>query len=71
MGDRDEVLRLSVELERCRAENDQLRKWAEHLESSISALANGLANGLKEWVDALERMSPLRGGNGETLVEPD
>lgn len=68
----DEIVRLSVEVERLRAENDQLRKWAHYVEKSMSALALGLADGLREWVDSLSGMSPLNGGAGpdEGPVDP-
>jgi len=73
-----EIAELELKLERAQrdaeralAELAQLRKWVAYLERSIDSFTNGLANGLREWNAALQQMSPLHGGNGESLVEPD
>lgn len=67
----DDLLNLRLENQRLKADLAQVTKWCVYLERSMTAMANGLAGGLKDWVEALSSMSPLNGGDGESLVEPD
>lgn len=70
MADPDRWVALQVENQRLRDENRQLKKWVRYLESSTFGMAEGLAGGLKAWVEDLKKMSPLANGVDEPAVDP-